>query len=245
MVQMLAPLYVIRANEQSASNPQQISQLLTVESLSKTYAVPETDLLSELNKGYSLLEIQSALQTRHDPSQPLGEVLNQMNPTIEEQLKKEDYSAERFEEKEPQPGPTAPTVSEQTYGTYVESSGDSIIPDPSLLYPRGVTGATYGRTSLLSTSDYPTSYDELAIKRLNVNADRAPYAASLNEDVSALNGSLQIQSTDMTLPGRNGLSFALTRKYNSLDAIYYDKNYAFGQTLYTALLSRSYSKIVL
>ncbi|QAV17807.1 hypothetical protein PC41400_09085 [Paenibacillus chitinolyticus] len=233
MVQMLAPLYVIHANEQSASNPQQISQpLLTVESLSKTYGVPETDLLSELNKGYSLLEIQSALQTRQDPSQPLGEVLNQMNPTIEEQLKKEDYSAERFAEKQSQPGPTAPTVSEQTYGTYVESSGDSIIPDPSLLYPSGVTDATYGRVSLLSSSNYPTSYDELAVKRLDIKADRAPWAFPISEDVSTLNGSLQIQTTDMTLPGRNGLSFELKRKYDSSDALYYEKD-VLNDSVYT------------
>ncbi|WP_372008773.1 RHS repeat-associated core domain-containing protein [Paenibacillus chitinolyticus] len=232
VVQMLAPLYVIHANEQSASNPQQISQLLTVESLSKTYGVPETDLLSELNKGYSLSEIQSALQTRQDPSQPLGEILNQMNPTIEEQLKKEDYSAERFAEKHPQPGPTAPTVSEQTYGTYVEPTGDSIIPDPSLLYPPGVTDATYGRASLLSSNKYPTSYDELAVKRLDIKADRAPSASSISEDVSTVNGSLQIQTTDMTLPGRNGLSFELKRKYDSSDALYYEKDILNG-SIYT------------
>lgn len=47
----------------------------------------------------------------------------------------------------------------------------------------------------------------------------APYTVGLHgENVSLLSGALSVSATDLVLPGRNGLSFALQRTYNSSNA---------------------------
>lgn len=61
--------------------------------------------------------------------------------------------------------------------------------------------------AVTSTGDY--SY-------VNTKPDEAPYMVSLDQEtLSTLTGSLSLQATDLTLPGRNGLSFSLTRVYDS------------------------------
>lgn len=61
------------------------------------------------------------------------------------------------------------------------------------------------------------------LNNLDIKTDTAPYSVgSSGEYISTLDGSVSLSTTDMTLPGRNGLSFDLTRTYNSSDAQYYD-----------------------
>ncbi|WP_106768772.1 RHS repeat-associated core domain-containing protein [Paenibacillus faecalis] len=72
-----------------------------------------------------------------------------------------------------------------------------------------------------ATIDNPVNKETL--NNLDIKTDSAPYSiGSSGEYVSTLDGSLSLSTTDMMLPGRNGLSFALTRSYNSSDAQYYD-----------------------
>lgn len=62
------------------------------------------------------------------------------------------------------------------------------------------------------------------IPPVNLKPDESPYMINSEYDsISTLSGSLTIQTTDMTINGRNGLSFSLTRTYNSIDANMYDK----------------------
>lgn len=57
---------------------------------------------------------------------------------------------------------------------------------------------------------------------VNTKPDEAPYSIRLdNEILSTLSGGLSISATDLTLPGRNGLGFALTRTYNTSSAQFY------------------------
>ncbi|MFB9753304.1 polymorphic toxin-type HINT domain-containing protein [Paenibacillus hodogayensis] len=88
-----------------------------------------------------------------------------------------------------------------------------------------MSNSTYQRTmNALSSTSFPRSYDELAVRRLQVQTDVAPFALSAgSENISPINGALNLRVTDLVLPGRNGLSFALTRQFNSADATYYDK----------------------
>ncbi|RJE91291.1 hypothetical protein D3P07_04350 [Paenibacillus sp. 1011MAR3C5] len=59
--------------------------------------------------------------------------------------------------------------------------------------------------------------------------DEAPFSIELyNENVSMLSGSLSITETDFTLPGRNGLSFSLTRTYDTSSAQHFDMYYAYN-----------------
>lgn len=57
---------------------------------------------------------------------------------------------------------------------------------------------------------------EEEIVRPTIQTNTAPYQVALhNEDVSLLSGALSISEDDFTLPGRNGMSFTLSRTYNS------------------------------
>ncbi|MBD2871222.1 RHS repeat domain-containing protein [Paenibacillus arenilitoris] len=56
--------------------------------------------------------------------------------------------------------------------------------------------------------------------------NEAPYSVGINnESISSLSGSLSTRYTDMTLPGRGGLSFSLVRQYNSSESQFYDMEY--------------------
>lgn len=69
--------------------------------------------------------------------------------------------------------------------------------------------------------------------------NEAPYSVgSSGEAISSLSGNLSIEQTDITLPGRNGLSFDLTRKYDSGNSQFYDMDY--GYSTYDYNLYRYY-----
>jgi RHS repeat-associated protein len=62
-----------------------------------------------------------------------------------------------------------------------------------------------------------------SIKIPTAKTDEAPYSVSLyGENVSMLSGGLSISESDMTLPGRNGMSFSLQRTYDSNNSQKYD-----------------------
>jgi len=65
--------------------------------------------------------------------------------------------------------------------------------------------------------------DETAIQNVKLSVDQAPYSIhNNNEQISTLSGSLSTSVTDLSLPGRNGLSFGLTRSYDSNASQFYD-----------------------
>jgi len=77
----------------------------------------------------------------------------------------------------------------------------------------------------INATDYPIAYDQIALHNVNLKGDQAPFRIdSGGEQISTLTGELSIQNTDLTLPGRNGLSFSLSRVYNSSDAQLYDED---------------------
>ncbi|THF74058.1 RHS repeat domain-containing protein [Cohnella fermenti] len=64
---------------------------------------------------------------------------------------------------------------------------------------------------------------EVTLKNLNLSFDMAPFSVSNDqESISPLDGSLSASNTDFVLPGRNGLSFALTRNYSTSDSQYFE-----------------------
>ncbi|WP_159888645.1 hypothetical protein [Paenibacillus puerhi] len=221
-------------------------EYVTLEWLSSHYHIPQTELLQGLNKGYSLKELQKALELRTlHPQKKLATILEEINPTLEEQLRLMDFAPKREEN---QSLTLASTVqSELPEGEYVDKRATRIVSDsfnrdqnnihPSVqnnVYGVRVTDSVYESVygtpttfrsmNVASQTMYPTTYDELAVKRLDVKVNGAPYSIGGSERVSPINGALQLEYTDMTLPGRNGLSFSLTRRYSSSDAIYYNKD---------------------
>lgn len=66
---------------------------------------------------------------------------------------------------------------------------------------------------------------DLSLNNVKTRPNEAPYSVGLEyESVSTLSGSLSTSATDLILPGRNGLSFALTRSYDTGTAQYYEMN---------------------
>lgn len=64
-----------------------------------------------------------------------------------------------------------------------------------------------------------------AFNYVKTEPETAPFSIKLdNETLSTLNGSLSLKSDDLSLIGPNGLSFALTRSYNSESSQFYQLN---------------------
>ncbi|MEF3311883.1 polymorphic toxin-type HINT domain-containing protein [Paenibacillus sp. GYB004] len=86
-----------------------------------------------------------------------------------------------------------------------------------------VSDSVYRSNLFSSTPEYPQNYDQIAARNINIKTDQAPYSIkSGGGSVSTLTGGLSVTSTDLVLPGRNGLSFALTRSYDSTSSQFYD-----------------------
>ncbi|MCD1260165.1 S8 family serine peptidase [Paenibacillus athensensis] len=187
---------------ESSSDP--TGDVLTVAGLAEQYAIAESEIAAQLNLGYSLQEIRQALQAQATASSEmtLADQLHALNPAIQAQNGAYNYSATALE---PQPDTYVPS--------YVEEA------------PARVTDDTYGTEQQVSiAADFPTSYDAFAVAQTSTKVDSAPYSVSSGaESISTVDGSLQIQSTDLTLPGRGGTGFALNRIYSSSDANYYDR----------------------
>lgn len=73
--------------------------------------------------------------------------------------------------------------------------------------------------------------DEQTLNNVNLKADEAPYKVSLDrESISTMNGNLTIREADLSLPGRNGLSFTLSRTYDAGSAQFYKLEYPASNT---------------
>ncbi|MCP1307952.1 RHS repeat domain-containing protein [Paenibacillus tyrfis] len=257
IAQTLSPAALTYANEGAAAvpttNQAATKEVLTIEWLSRKYNVPESSLLNELNKGYSMQDIHSALQTRTEPNQPLEEILKKINPDVDARFQKMDFAPKRPEqEKATMPQVPLLDVMAATYGNIPSVSNVSTITYgkfPSSVFESTYSNSRQKRSLFISDSldSYSKTYDQLAMSRQDLKMNTAPFSvSSVHENVSLVSGSLQVQATDLVLPGRNGLSFALTRKYDSADSIYYDKDVYSGNPYtaryYPALNVRLYHK---
>ncbi|UKS27368.1 hypothetical protein LOZ80_39065 [Paenibacillus sp. HWE-109] len=182
----------------------QENDILTIPWLSQQYGVTELQIIDELNKGYSLKEVYRALQIGNSSEQSMEDRLDSLNPAIRKAAKLAK-----------QPNAALPTVTAATYSSVTNSTYDT------------VTNSIYSpiqRQLMSSSINDPLSYDELAVKRLNTQVDIAPYSiATGHENVSTISGGLQLENVDLTLPGRNGMSFGLKRIYDSSTASSFDK----------------------
>ncbi|MCP3773346.1 hypothetical protein NLX71_08455 [Paenibacillus sp. MZ04-78.2] len=61
------------------------------------------------------------------------------------------------------------------------------------------------------------------VEPVNLTPNDAPYQINSEYDsVSTISGDLSVRTTDMTIRGRNGLSFSLTRQYSAMDSRMYE-----------------------
>ncbi|WP_028594343.1 RHS repeat-associated core domain-containing protein [Paenibacillus assamensis] len=211
-LELAAPLFMQVAEAVAAPKPISTQTadnkaLLTIDYIAKKYNVSPSDILLRLNEGYSLKHIDDALEKNPDIA-ALEATLEQLFPGV----------GKKYE---------PPAVTEATYGLQIPGFN---LPFLNL---GDVTGATYGNPTV-TESVYSLSrrkrsassdYDELALINQHVKLDQAPYSVSTGvENISTQDGSLNLRATDIGLPGRNGLSFNLTRMYNSNEAEFYNKD---------------------
>ncbi|MBW7475809.1 hypothetical protein K0T92_13725, partial [Paenibacillus oenotherae] len=95
-----------------------------------------------------------------------------------------------------------------------------------------VTDSVYGRSARMMTAmsdPIPSPSILSAINNLNLKNMQSPFRINKGaESISPVSGSLSLQEADLSLPGRNGLSFTLSRYYDSSSSNVYDKEVSFG-----------------
>ncbi|WP_028543250.1 RHS repeat-associated core domain-containing protein [Paenibacillus taiwanensis] len=203
-LEILSPGILTMQQSVQALEGQQQGELLTIDSLAAKYKVSPSSIIEMLNAGYSLMDIAAALDKNEDASK-LYETLYMLFPG-----KGKPY--------EP------PTVTDVTYHL-------KDLPQEQLNRIESVLEAVYGNQSVTdsvyrrSKRSASSEYDKLGLINQHVKLDQAPYSVSTGiENISTQDGSLNLRATDIGLPGRNGLSFNLTRSYNSNAAEFYEKS---------------------
>ncbi|WP_168735497.1 RHS repeat protein [Cohnella fermenti] len=97
-----------------------------------------------------------------------------------------------------------------------DSSVDSSVEDATYGHSQGLQSLAMEEPPILEN---PPVYNMTSISK-------APYSVGDNgESYSTLSGGMSITQSDMQLPGRGGLSFALTRQYTSEASQFYDMTY--------------------
>ncbi|MCR8843760.1 hypothetical protein NQ117_08675 [Paenibacillus sp. SC116] len=235
-LELAAPLFMQVAEAVAAPKPVSTQTadnkaLLTIDYIAKKYNVSPSDILLLLNEGYSLKHVHDALAKNSDITVLLA-TLEELFPGV----------GKKYE---------PPAVTEATYGLQMPGFD---LPFPNL---GDVTGATYGNVtesvygSRKKRSIYNLphiSHDKLSLVKQHTKLDQAPYSVQTgNETISSVDGSLSLSSTDLTLPGRNGLSFSLRRIYDSNDAEFYKKtvqpNTYYQQTIAPCVKGTTYKKL--
>ncbi|MDP5276155.1 RHS repeat-associated core domain-containing protein [Chengkuizengella axinellae] len=171
--------------------------------LEKRFGVTQEFIQSELNKGYTLKDIEEALKYQ------------------EKNNKTYAYSIKKVKPKFINPSKSAQSIIRNELQEVDENKKDKEDKDDKK--DKNI------EVSILA-GDVP---DEETLNNVNLQTNEAPYSITLkNETVSTLSGGLSIQETDFVLPGRNGLSFALSRTYNSASSQYYKLSSSTGESTY-------------
>ncbi len=207
----------------NASN-QPVAPTLTVAWLSQQYGKTESWISAELNAGYTLFELKQALDLEKS-GLTYAAAMEQINPAVKKQ--QEELARLLHETLDYQTSVTDETYATVLANTYKDQSQQRPLDLWSVTqstYSPTVTDSTY-RMMAASAAERPSTYDAAVLSRLGSRTSQAPYSvSSLNETVSTLSGDLSLRNQDLSLPGRNGLSFSLGRQYDSSDAYIYEKN---------------------
>ncbi|OAS14692.1 polymorphic toxin-type HINT domain-containing protein [Paenibacillus oryzisoli] len=101
---------------------------------------------------------------------------------------------------------------------------ESFRDDSTLTKNENSTTEINSDANLTNTSTVATAAaNPSAIMEVNIKPDTAPFNIGNDvEDISTMTGTMSLKYPDITLPGRNGLSFTLTRMYDTNDASYFD-----------------------
>ncbi|GIO86405.1 hypothetical protein J25TS5_33370 [Paenibacillus faecis] len=172
-------------------NPEDI---ITISSVVERFGVERTWVTAELTKGYKLSDIYQGLLFHEKGGEYQG-YMDRLYPNL----------------------PLDPlTAFNQQSLAATQAVYGGVNPNTvtELVYPSSVTKDVYSHR--LQAFSFGTGYDEIALKRQPLRFDKAPYGVgSVQDQISTVDGSLQVKVTDLFVKGANGMDFALTRVYDS------------------------------
>ncbi|WP_283657745.1 hypothetical protein [Paenibacillus sp. RC343] len=188
----------------------------SADQMAARFGVTSSFLSEQLRKGYSLNQIYTALYSAE-----------------QDHISYEQAAASLFPIEENQ----SQTVTSDVYNKLSDAPLDNLIshnvtddvyPTDDLASTNKVTEDVY-KTDFLKQSlvanvpQLPPIREEAPVYN-KASFNEAPYSVGDDkESISTLSGSLSLQNTDLTLPGRNGLGFSLTRQYDTNRAQFFDK----------------------
>ncbi|MFB5761546.1 RHS repeat domain-containing protein [Paenibacillus medicaginis] len=188
----------------------------TYEQMASRFGVSTSFIQNELQKGYSVNQIYTALFHAEQSNKTYEEAVEELFPT--ELNPSETVTSDVYNRLSTSPSEDIVIfdVTDDVYSNEAENNS-SVIED--------VYSARNAKpNSLRAMADIPTlpPITEEAPIYDKTSFNEAPYSvANEKENISTLSGNLNVQNSDMSLPGRNGLGFSLTRQYNSNDAQFY------------------------
>jgi RHS repeat-associated protein len=230
--------------EQAGERPSSKADVVTIPWLSQTFQQKEEALIAEINKGYSLQQLFKALQQSKDNGQPLAVVLNEIAPEPREKdaiiltsIRQAEQQLVSTPEKHSAPAQAKSTLPEKAASVSIAADSKVVEAESTVaveVYKEKSTKLkqtmSYSTSSTTQLPNLASTYDETAANKMTFSTDHAPYSVSNgSEHISTVDGSLTLSYTDLTLPGRNGLSFSLNRTYNSSAAKYFDNDVKWKQ----------------
>jgi len=171
----------------AAGEPQEIKEVAA------DYSVSEEALQELLNQGYTLSDIDKALNTQKTSKKSLQASLDRVKPKA---INNSQNSKSKI---------------------------NSELPKAEFLQLR--SPEDFANKMMVAQTAPPPPIDYVKLSQ-----DQAPYSVKLDQEtISTLTGSLSTGETDVVLPGRNGLSFALTRTYDSSASQFFDMGVYYQQ----------------
>ncbi|RJG26622.1 hypothetical protein [Paenibacillus thiaminolyticus] len=173
--------------------------LITVSTLTEKFHVTREWVVREMIKGYGLHHIYQGLQLR------------------EQGGSYEDFIASKYPNLPPNPLLLAEQKMEEALSVTEQDYPSNTVTESVYNRNLSVTESTYDYRAKALLGE--KNYDELALKKLPLTLDQAPYSVGAEEaNISTIDGSLRIEVTDMIVTGVNGLDFELRRIYDSTRA---------------------------
>ncbi|GGG85239.1 RHS repeat-associated core domain-containing protein [Paenibacillus radicis (ex Gao et al. 2016)] len=169
--------------------------------------------LDERNEQMVGLSIESVAEAWNVDEQYIQDQLD-LGQTLEQVEKNLYYASSLTVETELQDQLNLQTVTHSTYQNQ-SSENEGIVSE--------VANKDYAIANLFRAAGLPPAPEEPKLDMLKIKLDEAPYQINLEtENVSTISGGLSLSEQDLSLPGRNGNGFTLTRTYDSGSSQLYD-----------------------
>ncbi|APB71989.1 RHS repeat protein [Paenibacillus polymyxa] len=188
----------------------------SADQMAARFGVTSSFLSEQLKKGYSLNQIYTALYMAEQDHISYDQAVASLFPSEENQSQ---------------------TVTSDVYNKLSDAPLDNLIshsvtddvyptddPVPTNKVTEDVYQTDFLKLNLMANVPQLPPIREEAPVYNKSSFNEAPYSVGDDkESISTLSGSLSLKNTDLTLPGRNGLGFSLTRQYDTNRAQFFDK----------------------